>query len=173
MGNFNSTKVERDILNRMIKAVREATDDQDVTGEVEAMIENAAGDGVAVGEGATYAEELAWWVDAIAYDVAHEVRAMAFDRANESAQWSSVVVYTAEAREYHERNFGEVEAKICEMEHAGLEFESHEDAVRAAVCECLTVEFQVEWLNAADAVEDFGLDFQVEPSVMQLGEGAM
>lgn len=166
MGNFNGAKVERDILNRMIEAVRNATDNQDVTDEVEAMIENAAGDGVEVGEGATYAEELAWWVDAIAHDVAYEIRSIGPDRANEAAQWSSIVIYTAETREYHERNFGEVEHKINELEHAGVEFESHEDAVRAAVCECLANDFWCDWDESANAMEDFGLNFQVEPSML-------
>ena len=46
MGNFNGAKVERDILDRMIEAVRNATDNQDVVDEVGAMIENVAGDGV-------------------------------------------------------------------------------------------------------------------------------
>lgn len=167
MGNFNGAKVERDILNRMIKAVREATDDPDVTGEVEAMIEDAAGDGVQVGEGATYAEELDFWVNAIAHDVAYEIRSIGPDRANEAAQWSSIVIYTAETREYHERNFSEVECKINELERAGMEFESHADAVQAAVCECLANDFWCDWDDAANAVEDFGLNFQVEPSMVQ------
>lgn len=166
MGNFNGAKVERDILNRMIEAARNATDNQDVTDEVEAMIEKAAGDGVEVGEGATYAEELVWWVDAIAHDVAHEIRSIGPDRANEAAQWSSIVIYTAEAREYHERYFSEVENKINELERAGLKFESHEDAVRAAVCECLANDFWCDWDEAANAMEDFGLNFQVEPSML-------
>lgn len=166
MGNFKGSKVERDILGRMVKAVREATDNQDVTDEVEAMIWNAAGDGVEVGEGCTYAEELAWWVDAIAHDVAYEIRSIGPDRANEAAQWSSIVIYTAETREYHEQNFGEVEYKLHELEHAGLGFESHEDAVRAAVCECLANDFWCDWGEAACAVEDFGMNFQVEASML-------
>lgn len=167
MGNFKGSKVERGILNRMIEAVREATSNQDVTDEVVAMIEDAAGDGVEVDEGCTYAEELTWWVDAIAHDVAHEIRSIGPDRANEAAQWSSIVVYTAETREYHERNFSEVEYKINELECAGMEFESREDAVRAAVRECLAIDFWCDWDEAANAVEDFGLDFQVEPSMVQ------
>lgn len=167
MGNFKGSKVERDILDRMIDAVREATDNGDVIGEVVAMIENVAGDGVEVGEGATYAEELAWWVDAIAHDVAYEIRSIGPDRANEAAQWSSIVIYTAEAREYHARYFSEVEYKINELERAGLEFESHEDAVRAAVCECLAHDFWCDWDESANAVENFGLDFRVEPSMVQ------
>lgn len=167
MDNFKGSKVERDILNRMIEAVRYATDNQDVTDEAEVMIMNAAGDGVEVGEGCTYAEELTWWVDAIAHDVAQEIRSIGPDRANEAAQWSSTVIYTAETREYHERNFSEVEYKINELEHAGMGFESHEDAVRAAVCECLATDFWCDWDEAANAVEDFGLSFQVEPSMWQ------
>lgn len=162
MGNFKGSKVERDILNRMIKAVRGATDNQDVTDEVESMIWKLAGDGVEVDEGCTYAEELTWWVDAIAHDVACEIRSIGPDRANEAAQWSSIVIYTAETREYHERNFSEVEYRINELEHAGMGFESHDDAVQAAVCECLANDFWCDWDEAANAVEDFGLDFQVE-----------
>lgn len=167
MGNFKGSKVERDILNRMIEAVREATSNQDVTDEVESMIWKLAGDGVQVGEGCTYAEELAWWVDAIAYDVAHEIRSIGPDRANEAAQWSSIVIYTAETREYHERNFSEVEYKINELECAGMGFESREDAVRAAVRECLAIDFWCDWDESANAVENFGLNFQVEPSMVQ------
>lgn len=167
MDNFKGSKVERDILNRMIEAVRCATDNQDVTDEVEVMIMKAAGDGVEVGEGCTYAEELAWWVDAIAHDVPQEIRSIGPDRANEAAQWSSIVIYTAETREYHERNFSEVEFKINELEHAGMGFESHEEAVQAAVCECLANDFWGDWYDAANAVEDFGLSFQVEPSMGQ------
>lgn len=166
MGNFKGSKVERDILGRMIKAVREATDNQDVTDEVESMVWELAGDGVEVGEGCTYAEELAWWVDAIAHDVAYEIRSIGPDRANEAAQWSSIVIYTAETREYHEQNFGEVEYKLHELEHAGMEFESHEDAVRAAVCECLANDFWCDWDELANAVEDFGMNFQVEASML-------
>ena len=166
MGNFNGAKVERDILDRMIEAVRNATDNQDVIDEVVAMIENVAGDGVEVGEGATYAEELAWWVDAIAHDVAYEIRSIGPDRANEAAQWSSIVIYTAETREYHARYFSEVEYKINELERAGLEFESHEDAVRTAVCECLANDFWCDWDELANAVEDFGMSFQVEASML-------
>lgn len=166
MGNFKGSKVERDILERMTKAVREATDNQDVTDEVESMVWELAGDGVEVGEGCTYAEELAWWVDAIAHDVAYEIRSIGPDRANESAQWSSIVIYTAETREYHERNFREVEYKLNELEHAGMEFESREDAVRAAVCECLANDFWCDWDEVANAVEDFGMNFQVEASML-------
>lgn len=166
MGNFNGAKVERDILDRMIEAVRDATDDQDVVDEVEAMIENVAGDGVEVGEGATYAEELVWWVDAIAHDVAHEIRSIGPDRANEAAQWSSIVIYTAETREYHRDNFDEVEAKMAEHEASGFDFGSHADAVSAAVCECLANDFWCDWDEAANAVEDFALNFQVEPSML-------
>lgn len=166
MGNFKGSKVERDILNRMVKAVRNATDNQDVTDEVESMVWKLAGDGVEVAEGYTYEEELAAWVDAIAHDVAVEVRTIADDRANEAAQWSSIVIYTAETREYHRDNFDEVEAKMAEHEAGGFDFGSHADAVSAAVFECLANDFWNEWEEAAAAIEDFGLNFQVEVSML-------
>lgn len=97
-------------------------------------------------------ESLEDWADELLYDAADALRETGDDASRERAEWRSEVIYTAEALDYYQDNYNEVEESIAELDlMSGAN--SPMDAITAGVAWAIAREIREEFEELADFIE--------------------